>query len=595
MPVPNDHEDYVPLELAPTLTAALARTVATRPDATAVRSHDGRLSYTWSELAAAVDRWAAGFAGLGVRRGDKVALLLSNRPEFFAVDLALVRIGAVPFSLYASSSPEQNAYSLKDSDARAVVAEHGLVGTLSGVALPAVRVLLDAEPGEGWLDPAAVHAAGADVDLDAVPKPEPDDLLTMIYTSGTTGTPKGALISHRNLMHAADSTLRSVRVPAGTIIVSWLPTAHIGERTGGYCMTVVQGFEAVTVADPRKVADLVPAIRPGYFYGPPRVFEKLRATFETWLLGLDEAEQARVRAGLDASLEQVRLEQAGRIVPDDVLAASREARTLVFKPWRQEVGLDDLRIAIVATAPNPGPLMEFFHAVGIPMGEVYGLTESGAGGTAATADTIRIGTVGRAGPHMELAIADDGEILLRGPTLMVGYHNRPAETAQAIDGDGWLHTGDLGEVDADGYLKVIGRKKEILISSSGKNISPVTVESAIISASPLINQVMCLGDARPYNVALVVLDSEHALTWARQRGLRFEGLADLSQAPELLQAVQEGVDAGNARLNRPEQVKRFHVLPVEWVPGSAELTPTSKMRRGEIARKYSETIERLYA
>lgn len=595
MLAPTQSAEYVPLELAETLTAALAHTVRTRPDSIAVRSHDGRLSYTWSDLAAEVDRLAAGFHGLGLRRGDKVALLMTNRPEFYAIDLALVRIGAVPFSLYASSSPKQHQYSLTDSDAKAVVVEQAFLPALRDATLPEMRVRLDDTSGHGWLDLDGLCALGDPDLLALVREPEPDDVLTMIYTSGTTGSPRGALISHRNLMHAADSTLRSVRVPSGTTIVAWLPAAHIGERAGGYCMTVVQGFEAVTVADPRAVADLVPEIRPGYFYGPPRVFEKLRATFDSWLLGLEEGERARVESGLEASLQQVRLEQAGETVPAHVLEASREGRTNLFRPWREQAGLDDLRIAVVATAPNPGPLMEFYHAVGIPMGEVYGLTESGAGGTVARADSIRIGTVGRPGPHIELAIAGDGEILLRGPTLMLGYHNRPEATAEAIDAEGWLHTGDLGELDADGYLRVIGRKKEILISSSGKNISPVAVEAAIISSSPLISQVLCVGDARPYNVALIVLDSEHATAWARQRGIHHDGLAELFEVPELLQAVREGVDAGNAKLNRPEQIKRFHVLPVEWTPGSDELTPTSKMRRGEIARKYSPIIERLYS
>ncbi|TYL54959.1 long-chain fatty acid--CoA ligase [Nocardioides sp. BGMRC 2183] len=586
---------YRPLPPTGTLTEAFERTVAARPSRIAVRSHDGRLSYTWAELAAEVDRWAAGFHGLGLRHGDKVALLMENRPEFYAVDLALVRIGAVPFSLYGTSSPEQIRFALTDSGARGVVVARGFLPAVSGVDLPELRVVLDGREAEGWHDLTSLLSLGAQVDLAAVPKPAPDDLLTMIYTSGTTGPPKGALIGHRNMMFAADSTLRSVRVPSGTTIVSWLPAAHIGERTGGYCMTVVQGFEAVTVADPRAITDAVRRINPGYFYGPPRVFEKLRSTFDSWLLELDDSERMRVTAGLEASVEQVRREQAGDQVPADVLSLSQEAREVHFKPWRQRVGLDDLRIAVVATAPNPGPLMEFYHAVGIPMGEVYGLTESGAGGTSATADTIRIGTVGRAGAHMELRIADDGEILLRGPTLMLGYHNRPEATAAAIDDDGWLHTGDLGELDAGGYLSVVGRKKEIMISSSGKNISPVAVESAIISASPLVGQMMCVGDARPYNAALIVLDSEYAFDWARQRGIAAADLTDLVSAPELVSAVQEAVDAGNSKLSRPEQIKRFLVLPTEWLPGSDELTPTAKMRRAQISRKYAGLIEGLYS
>ncbi|MGX1689587.1 AMP-dependent synthetase/ligase [Microbacterium sp. NPDC055442] len=586
---------YVPLEPTGTLTEALARTISRRPDSVAVRSHDNRLSYTWRELGERVEALAKGFHSLGLRRGDKIAMLMANRPEFFAIDLALVRLGVVPFSLYATSSREQNSYALEDSGARAIIVSAPFLPRLEGVELPELRVMLDEPTADGWLAVDDLVARGAEVDLSSVRDPEPDDLLTMIYTSGTTGAPKGALISHRNLMYAADSTLRAVKAPTGTTIVSWLPTAHIGERTGGYGMTVVQGFEAVTVADPREVVNVLPEINPGYFYGPPRTFEKLRASFESWVLTLDEAERDAVTKGLEASFQQVRCEQAGDAVPDEVRALSARARDELIQPWRAQVGLDNLQIAVVATAPNPGPLMEFYHAIGIPMAEVYGLTESGAGGTSARMGEIRIGTVGRPGVHVELKIADDGEILLRGPSIFVGYHNRPDATAEAVDDEGWLHTGDLGSLDDAGYLKVIGRKKEILVTSSGKNVSPVTVESAIISSSPLIGQTLAFGEGRPYLVALIVLDGEYARSWAAQEGLAATDLRTLAEDPRLLAAVGEAVARGNEKLNRVEQIKKFHVLPHEWLPGTVELTPTSKMRREPIIAKYADIIEGLYS
>jgi long-chain acyl-CoA synthetase len=295
------------------------------------------------------------------------------------------------------------------------------------------------------------------------------------------------------------------------------------------------------------------------------------------------------------SERRVDLEQAGAPVPAALRARTDAARAQLFEPWKRSAGLDRVRVAVVATAPNPGPLMRFYHAVGIPLGEAYGLSESAASGTAARPDAVRIGTVGTVSRHMELRIGDDGEILLRGPAVTPGYLNQPAATAEAIDEQGWLHTGDLGRLDADGYLTVVGRKKEIIVNSSGKNIAPVTVESAVISASPLIAQVCCIGDARPFAVALVVLDREYTTAWLREQcpgGT--EGAGELAEHPGVVAEVGRAVAVANARLSRPEQVKRFRIVAGEWLPGR-ELTPTAKMRRREIARLYEDAIEELYA
>ncbi|TYL54963.1 long-chain fatty acid--CoA ligase [Nocardioides sp. BGMRC 2183] len=589
----TDLPEFELLELPDTLTEAFDRMVARRGDRTAVRSHDGRISWTWRELAQRVDDLAAAFHALGLRRGDTAALLLRNRPEFYSIDLALVRLGVVPYSLYATSSPEQQAHALTDSGATMIVAEPALMATLGAVSLPRHRIQLEGEVAEGWTALADLTEREREIDLSDVAPPKADDLLTLIYTSGTTGPPKGVMISHRNFLATAEATLDAQRIPEGSTVVSWLPSAHVGERLGGYVIAIVQGWEVVTVDDPRQVIAALPDIHPHYFFAPPRIFEKLRASFETWVLAKPDADRAELEQVLADSEALVDLEQSRQPVPDGLAEASKRAHELLL-PWKQMVGLDQLIVAVVATAPNPGPLMRFFHAIGIPMGEAYGLSESGASGTASSRGSIRIGTVGQVSRNMELRIAEDGEILLRGPAVMVGYLNLPEATAQVLDPDGWLHTGDLGSLDEDGYLQVIGRKKEIIISSSGKNIAPVTVESAIISASPFIGQVCCVGDARPYVVALIVLDAEYAAEWGRQHGLAGASLSELAEHSEVRAAVAAGVEAGNARLNRPEQVKRFYIVPGEWLPGR-ELTPTSKMRRRAIIERYHDEIEELYS
>lgn len=587
-------EPFEALARPGTLIDAFDRVVAARGDRTAVRSHDGRISWTWSDLAERVTAMARGFVAAGISPGDKVALLMRNRPEFYVVDLALVRIGAVPFSLYASSSPEQNDYALADSGAVGIVVDPAYLAATDGVRLPQHRLQLDGEPADGWRLLADVAAQGDGVDLAAVAPPGPDDVVTMIYTSGTTGTPKGVLLSHQNLLTCAEATLLTQEIPAGTVTVSWLPSAHVGDRLGGYAIPLYQGFEVVTLDDPREAVATVAAVHPGYFYGPPRIFEKLRAGFDTWVLGLDEEAAERTRQALSRGFERVDVEQAGGTPSPELLEATEHDRREIFRPWLESVGLERLRVVVVATAPNPGPLMGFFHALGVPMGEAYGATETSGGGTAARPDRIRIGTVGEVSMHMELRLLEDGEVLLRGPQVMQGYHGRPDATAAAIDADGWLHTGDLGSLDEDGYLRIVGRKKELIISSSGKNISPVTVESAILTSSPFIGQMCCLGDARPYNVALIVLDGEYVREWARANGLESADLETLSRDPRVVAEVEAAVARGNARLNRPEQIKRFRIVPGEWLPGR-ELTATSKMRRSVIAEQYEALVEEMYA
>lgn len=577
-----------------TVWDAFQDTVRRRPGKVAVRRHNGALAWTWAELDDRVASYAAAFHRLGLRRGQTAALLMGNRPEFYAIDLALVRLGVISVALYFTSSPEQQQHVLDDSGASMIIAEPGLMSTLDGVRLPSHVLQLDGATATGWGALADLVALPEDDHLVDVPTPQAEDLLALIYTSGTTGPSKGVMLTHRNVLSTAEATLDAQRVPEGSTVVSWLPFAHVGGRCSGYVTAVVQGWEIVTVDNPRMIAEAVVEIRPDFFSGPPRVFEKLRSTFETWLLDLDEAQRDRALDELALSEQRVDLEQEGRPVPADLVARTDLARRELFGPWKESVGLDRVRVAVVATAPNPGPLMRFFHAIGIPMGEAYGLSESSAAGTACRPDRIRFGTVGTASRNMEIRLGDDGEIFLRGPAIMKGYLNLPEATAAAIDADGWLATGDLGAIDDDGYLSVVGRKKEIIVNASGKNISPVTVESAIVSASPFISQACSVGDARPYLVALIVLDREYVAQWAHGTGLGHLSPGELAAEPRLLERIAEAVEAANARLSRPEQVKKFHVVADEWLPGR-ELTPTSKMRRSEIGKRYHSAIAGMYS
>ncbi len=259
------------------------------------------------------------------------------------------------------------------------------------------------------------------------------------------------------------------------------------------------------------------------------------------------------------------------------------------------LGLDEIVAINVGAAPTPVEVLEFFHAIGLPLSELWGMSETCGAGTVNPPAKIRIGTVGPPAPGIEITLADDGEVLLRGGVVMSGYRNKPEQTAETIDREGWLHTGDIGQFDAEGYLKIVDRKKEIIINAAGKNMSPANIEAHLKSAHPLIGQACCIGDRRPYNTALIVLDSDFAPSWAQQQGIEDTSLAALAENPAVIAEIQKGVDAANEHLARVEQIKKFTIVPGDWLPGGEELTPTMKLKRKPIAEKYEDEIESLYA
>ena len=581
------------------LALAFARTVERVGDDLAIRDPERGVELTWSELAERTGRLAGGLAKLGVGKGDAVALLMSNRWEFIPTDLAAVHLGAVPFSIYQTSSPEQIAYVCRDAGARVAVVESTFLESFqrARAELPDLEhvVVVDGEGGTHTLAELEELDPGFDAGATAEAV-EPDDLLTLIYTSGTTGPPKGVQLSHRNLMSLVAAVDGIIDLPErGARVISWLPAAHIAERGAHYYLPVVRGISVTVCPDPRRIVEFLPQVRPTWFFAVPRVWEKLKAGLEAMLAGLPEKQRVPAQKGLDAALEKVRLEQAGKPVPEEIAAAAAQADEAMFAGLRRNLGLDELVAVNVGAAPSPVEVLEFFHAIGVPIGELWGMSETCGVITCNRPGRIKIGTVGPPIPGAEVKLAEDGEVLVRSPFNMVGYRNLPEKTAEVILEDGWLVTGDIGELDEDGYLRIVDRKKELIINAAGKNMSPANIESHLKAASPLIGQAVAIGDRRPYNVALIVLDPDFAPVWAAQQGIEGASIAELAGDERVRVAVQEAVKAANAKLARVEQVKKFTILPNEWVPGGDELTPTMKLKRRPIEEKYAAEIEALYA
>jgi long-chain acyl-CoA synthetase len=595
-----------PFPVAPTTTAttvagAFRFTVDRVPDRPALRMRGSDDALTWAQLRDRVDELAGGLHALGLRRGDTIALMIGNRPEFHICDLAAMQLGAIPFSIYQTSSPEQIEYFLKDSAARIAIVEpihaERFAAAAAGVETFEQLIVTDDEPVADaiLLDEAfAACPDGFDVGEHwrAV---EPEDLLTLIYTSGTTGPPKGVMLTHANLIAATAGFNELVEFPDGGRVISWLPAAHVAERNAHHYIPIVFGMTVTSCPNPREIIAVLPEVRPHWFFAVPRIWEKLKAGLEAMIETLPPQQREATQAALAASVEKIRLEQRGEPVPEELAAQVAAADEAIFSKLRAQLGLDEVAAINVGAAPTPVEVLEFFHAIGLRLSELWGMSESCGAGSVNPMDHMKLGTVGTAAPQIELKLADDGELLVKSAVVMKGYFNMPEKTAETIDADGWLHTGDIAEVDDEGYFKIVDRKKELIISSSGKNMSPANIEAALKAASPLIGNACTIGDRRAFNTALIVLDADYTPVWAQSHGITETSLEELAQNDQVRAAVAEGVEAGNAKLSQVEQVKRFHIIQGDWLPGGAELTETMKLKRKPIAAKYAEVIEGLYA
>jgi long-chain acyl-CoA synthetase len=564
---------------------------------------------SWREHRERVAEAAVGLARLGVGRGDFVAIMATNRPEHVVADQAAVHAGATPSTFYFTLAPEQIRYCAGHCEAKVAVLENrDMLKRWQEIRdeLPALRHLVVIEGAEGgddgvltWDQLVADGREALAADPGAFERLRggvlPEDAATLLYTSGTTGPPKGVLLTHHNLLYECAALNRMHGLPKGGSSVSYLPLAHIAERVLSIYGPLTLRSHVWFCPDPAQAVEYVREARPTLFFGVPRVWEKVRAGINAKLAAEENERRRKLAQGAVATgLEVVRRRQAGQPVPLGLRVRHQLLDALVLAKIRKAIGLDRCTYASSAASPLAVDVAEFFAAIGLPLVEVYGMTETSAVVTGNPPGRIKIGTVGPPIAGIELRLADDGEVLVRGPVNTPGYFRQEEATRELIDDDGWLHTGDVGELDEDGYLRIVDRKKELIITSSGKNVSPANIES-LLKEHPLVGQALAYGDNRPYVVALVVLDHEMLPAWAARNGLTGTGVGELAGHDEVLEAVQQAVDAANQRLARAEQVKRFELLPVEWTAESEELTPTLKLRRRIIHAKYAEHIEALYA
>jgi long-chain acyl-CoA synthetase len=402
-------------------------------------------------------------------------------------------------------------------------------------------------------------------------------------------------MTHASLLFETFAVADVLGVEFGDRITSFLPSAHIADRWGCLYSQEVFGSQITVVPDPRAIAGALPDVRPTIWGAVPRVWEKLKAAIEFAAENEpDETKRMGLQWGLGVAAKKAGALVAGEPVPDDVAAEWAQADELVLSKLREKLGLDQVRWTVSGAAPIPKETLAFFLSLGIPICEVWGMSELSCVATVSHPRDARIGTVGKLLPGMEGRIAEDGEFLVRGPLVMKAYRKEPKKTAEAVDEDGWLHTGDILEADEDGYLKIVDRKKELIINAAGKNMSPANIENTIKAASPLIGVMLVVGDARPYNTALIVLDAESAAPYAAQRGLADDSPETLAADPGVIADIAAGVAEGNAKLSKVEQIKRFRVLPTFWEPGGDEITLTMKLKRKPIHEKYSAEIDELY-
>ncbi|HVH66048.1 MAG TPA: AMP-dependent synthetase/ligase [Candidatus Acidoferrum sp.] len=552
-----------------TLCSVFAETAARSADTEALRwrTPSGVQALTWSDYRNEVRNLAFGLRVLGFQRGGFAAILMRNRPEHVIADLAVVHAGGTPVSLYATSAPEQIAYIVNHCLASVMfVEDEGFMARVRAARddMPHLRWIVQVEGATGetidWMDlrrqgqTASAKQPGAFEEL--AQQVKPDDLATLIYTSGTTGPPKAVMIDHHNIAWTVES---APIIQQGERQISYLPMAHVAERFVGYWTPLFRGSTVTFCPDLAELGKYLAEVRPTFLFGPPRVWEKLHTA---------------IQAALGAA-------------PDD--AQRQGIRSVIL----QKLGLDQCQVAMTGAAPIAPEVIDSFRGLGLPLTEIWGMSELTGPGSYRL-DGFRLGTVGVSMPGQEVRLAEDGELLVRGGNVMRGYYRDTAKTAETIDADGWLSTGDVAAIDEEGNIRIIDRKKELIITSGGKNISPANLEN-LLKRHSLIGQACVIGDRRAYLVALVVLDGQMTAGWAQKQGIPPTTLAELSRRPELMAEIDAAVEAANRHVSRHEQIRRYAILPEEWTAESEELTPTLKLKRRVINEKYAGVIESLYA
>ncbi|HWM19255.1 MAG TPA: AMP-binding protein [Ilumatobacteraceae bacterium] len=555
---------------------------------------------TVGDVEATVSRVAAGLQHNGVAAGDRVLLMMRNRPEFHTFDLAAQFVRATPVSIYNSSSPEEIQYLASHAGAEvAIVEDERFLSRLLEVRdeLPQLRQIYVIDPPAGDL-PAGVALASeleeqGTADLPALAEAtDPADLATLIYTSGTTGPPKGVMISQYNVVYTVEQLRECLHFDeyAGMRVVSYLPMAHIAERMTSHYQPLIVGFSVYCCPEAGQLTTYLKEVHPQIVFGVPRVYEKIYSGVNA-ALAADPERKQQFDDGVAAAVEIKRAVRAGTATQEQ-LDTWAFLDAVAFSQVRALVGLDEVVTAITGAAPIPATILEWFEAIGVPLSEIYGMSES-SGPMTWSPERNKPGSVGQAIPGCEVTTADDGEVICRGGNVFQGYYEQPEKTADALV-DGWLHTGDIGEFDDEGYLRIVDRKKELIITSGGKNISPANLEASL-KMIPLIGQAAAIGDNRKFVSALLVLDPESCAVWAASHGKPGATAGELAADPDVIAEVQAGVDEMNLQFAQVEQIKRFVLLGEEWLPDSDVLTPTSKLKRRGVNIRYAAEIEAMYA
>ena len=557
--------------------------------------------WTWREVLDRSARIAAAYRAWGIKPGDTVALFVRNRPEFHIADLGALLCRAKAVSIYNSSAPEQIAYLLGHMEARVVICDDvEMLGRVLQVRaqLPQLeRVVVCDDPEQARpadVQPFSVLLEPDPIDVKAaVEASSPSDLVTLIYTSGTTGPPKGVMIDHTNIVAAGHASFHVLKPEDSQSlrVVSYLPMAHIAERMVSHYGWLRLKHTVTTCPDPTALMGYLKQVRPQMLFGPPRVFEKLRSGILASVASRGDEAKAKFEQALEVGMKAAEATASGEALAPPLAAAHAQAETAAFAPLRAMVGLDQMRVAFTGAAPLPGHVFDFMRGIGVPFSEIYGMSEN-TGGMTWEPYAVRRGRVGRPNPGVEVKLGEDDEVLCRGPIVSRGYFKDPDRTADTFR-DGWLHSGDIGHFDADGYLAIIDRKKELIITAGGKNISPANIEAQLKSMS-LVGQACVIGDRRPYLTALLVLDPDVAPAWAAAQGIADTSLAALADHPAVTEAIERGITEVNEHFARVEQIKKWTVLGDEWLPDSPQLTATMKLKRRGVHGAYQAQIEAMY-
>ena len=560
---------------------------------------------TWRDYRDEVAAVTLALRSLGFGPGQFGLIMARNAPEHVIADLGIVHAGGAAISVYNTLAPEQLEYVANHSEATvAFVEDAGFLEKFLAIrsSTPKLRhlVLVRGDAPEGAMTWGSLLARGREL-YSAEPQAfeeswravGPEDTISLIYTSGTTGPPKGVVYSHNNILWTLESVQRFWAIEPQTL-VSYLPLAHVAERFTSQWRGIADGHEVWLCPDPNQLLPFLVEARPTFFVGVPRVWEKLMAGLRAGIAAEpDEAKRQMVQGALSASIAAYRLHREDKQVPAEVAAAVERAAPL-FTLLRSKVGLDRCKTAITSTAPCRPEVHEFWAALGMPLYEVWGMSELTGPATVVPMDDHQAPSIGKAMPGVEVRLGEDGELLVRGGNVMVGYYKEPGKTADIIDADGWVHSGDIAEHGPNGQFKIVDRKKELIITSAGKNISPANLE-ALAKSSPIIGQAVAVGDGRNFISVLVVLDPQVAPAWAKARGIEASSMAGLAEHQLVVDEIRRALTEANAHLSRVEQFKRFTILPTEWSPESEELTPTMKLKRRVIHSKYQPQIEGMYA